>query len=307
MKYKKESVLSVIALTVVALWWGTCYAITKDALNNIKPFTLMTLRFGLSTILLSILFIKRIRKIRKKDLYQGSMIGIFMFLSFFTLIIGISYTTASKQSFIVGAYVLIVPFLAWIINKKKLDSYAIVGAILATLGIALLTLNESLYMNKGDFISILCALSFACHMIVIERFSKESDPIVSTIIQFAITSILFSILTGTFESFKFYLTLKIIKSIMYLVVFTTVIPFIIQNIAQKHISSTSTAIILTLQSVFGGIFAIILLNEPMTLQMIIGCIIVFIGIVTQETKWKFIKKEKTNDSISTSISQEQDL
>jgi len=288
-KYKKESVLSIIALTLVALTWGTSYAIVKDALNDIKPFTLMALRFGLSTILLSILFNKRLKKIKKKDISQGSIIGIFMFLAFFTLVTGISYTTASKQCFIVGAYVLIVPFLAWVVSKKKPDIYSIVGTVLATVGIGLLTINGSLSINKGDIISILCSISFACHMIAIEYFSKESDPIISTIMQFAVTAVLFIILTGVFESFKFILTSKLTKSVSYLVIVTTVIAFVTQNIAQKYISVTSTALILTLESTFGGIFAVIVLNETMTFQMIVGCVIVLIGILIGESKCKFNK------------------
>ena len=289
MKYKKESVLSTIALALVALTWGTSYAIVKDALNSISPFTLMALRFGLSTIVLSIFFSKRLKKIKKKDVVQGSVIGIFMFFSFFTLVTGISYTTASKQSFIVGAYVLIVPFLAWLINKKKPDRYSIIGTVLATVGIGLLTINGSFNINKGDLISILCSISFACHMIAIEYFSKESDPIISTIMQFAITAILFIMLTGIFESFNFVLTSKLIKSVSYLVIVTTVIAFATQNIAQKYISVTSTALILTLESTFGGVFAVIVLNETMSFQMIIGCIVVLIGIVIGETKCKFIE------------------
>lgn len=289
MKHKKESVLSVVALSLVALSWGTSYAIIKDALNSIRPFTLMTLRFGLSTIFLSLLFVRRLRRITKKDIYQGSIIGVFMFASFLALITGILYTTASKQSFIIGAYVLIVPFLAWIVNKKKPDGYSIAGALLATVGIGLLTLNGTFRINIGDFISIFCSVFFACHMISIEYFSKDSDPIISTIIQFAVTSVLFIILTAAFESFNFSMNPKILGSVAYLVIVTTVIAFAVQNIAQRHISSTSTAIILTLESAFGGVFAVIFLKETMTFQMILGCIIVFLGIITEETKLKLFK------------------
>jgi len=289
-KHKKEKVLSVVALTLVALTWGTSYAIIKDALNTISPFTLMSLRFGLSTIVLSILFHRRLKKIKRKDVFQGSIIGIFMFISFFTLVTGISYTTASKQSFIIGAYVLVVPFLSWIINKKKPDAYSIIGTALATIGIGLLTINGSFYINKGDLISILCAIAFAFHMIAIEYFSKDIDPIISTIVQFAVTAVLFIILTGAFESFNFVLTSKLVKSVSYLVIVTTVIAFATQNIAQKYISVTSTALILTLESTFGGVFAVIVLHETMTFQMIMGCIIVLIGIVIGESKCKFYKK-----------------
>lgn len=276
----------IIALSLVALTWGTSYAIIKDALNGIMPFQLMSMRFGFSTILLACLFGNHLKNLSKKDIYHNCIIGIFMFCAFVTLVTGISFTTASKQSFLVGSYVLIVPLLAWAINKKKPDIFTLSGAILATIGIGLLTLNSTFNINKGDLISIFCALSFACHMICIEYFNKETDPIASTIIQFAVTSFLFIILTGTFESFNIKFTPKLFNAISYLVVVTTVIAFAVQNAAQKYISSTSTALILTLESAFGGIFAILYLKETMTAQMIVGCIIIFIGIVTEETKFK---------------------
>jgi drug/metabolite transporter (DMT)-like permease len=290
-KYRKNNILSIIALALVAMAWGTSYAITKDAINSVQPFTLMTLRFTFSAIILSIFFCKRLKGIRKKDIYHSSIIGIFMFLAFLTLVIGITYTTASKQSFLIGTYVLIVPFLAWIVHKRKPDIYSILGALLATVGISLLTLNGSLYLNKGDLISLLCSIFFACHMVSIEYFNKEWDPIASTIIQFIVTSILFIICTGIFESFNFILTERIIRSIAYLVIVTTVIAFAVQNIAQKHISSTNTALILTLESIFGSLFAIIFYNEVLTTQMVIGCMVIFLGILTQATKWKFFKNK----------------
>lgn len=291
-KYDKKVLLATSALAFVAIFWGTSYAIVKDSLNDIKPFQLMTLRFGLSTIILSLIFCKKLKKVTKKDIYQGSIIGIFLFLAFLTLVIGILYTTASKQSFLVGSYIIIVPFFAWMINKRVPNKYEIMGALIAVVGIGLLTLDGSLYMNKGDVISIFCSISFACHMIAIEYFSKDSDPIISTIVQFAVGAILFIILTGIFESYKINFTPKMIKSTAYLVIVTTVIPFLVQNIAQKYISSTSTALIFTLESAFGGIFALFFLNETMTYRMIAGSIVIFLGIITEETRWSFLKKLK---------------
>lgn len=293
----KKPVIYSIALAIVALSWGTSYAIIKDALNSIEPFTLMTVRFGLSTILLSIIYYKRLIGIKKQDMIRGSIIGIFLFLSFLTLVTGISYTTASKQSFIIGAYVLIVPLLAWLINKKKPTIYAIFGTIIATVGIGLLTFNPSMNFNIGDIISLFCSIFFACHMVTIEKFSKDSDPIILTIIQFAVTSILFIVLTGAFESYDFTSVSKAYPTIAYLVIVTTVIAFVVQNIAQKHISSTSTALILTLESAFGSVFAVYLLNEIMTPQMIIGCVVIFLGIITQETKWNFLRIKKNQENL----------
>lgn len=291
--YRKKQIVSMIALGIVALAWGTSYAIIKDTLNNVRPFTLMSMRFGFSTILLSIIFAKRLKGIKKKELYNSSITGVFMFLSFFFLVTGISYTTASKQSFIVGAYVLIVPFLSWLINKKTPDIYSIIGAILATIGIGLLTVNGSFRINIGDTLSVFCSFFFACHMISIEHFNKESDPILSTIVQFGVTTILFLILTGIFESFDISFNNKLIRAVVYLVIVATVIPFVVQNVAQKYITSTSTALILSLETVFGGVFAVLLLKEKMSNQMVIGLIVILIAILIEETKLKFIKNRRT--------------
>nr|WP_241634242.1 DMT family transporter [Fusobacterium gastrosuis] len=283
--------ISIIMLSLVALAWGTSYAIIKDTLEVVEPFTLMSIRFGGAAILLTLFYLNKVKNISLDEIKKGSIIGIFMFGAFITLVIGIQYTTASKQSFLIGSYVLIVPFLGWIINKKKPDVYAIIGVVCAVVGLGMLTLGGLEGLTKGDLISMLCSLSFALHMITIERYCKEADPIILTIVQFWITAILFIILSFVFEKHDFCVIRKAKIAIAYLVIVATVIAFVIQNISQKYISSTSTALILTLESVFGSIFAVFYLKENLSLPMILGCIIVFIGIVTQETKWNFLKKQ----------------
>ena len=127
---------------------------------------------------------------------------------------------------------------------------------------------------------------FAFHMVAIEKYANDSDPIILTIVQFIVTAIIFSLLTGVKEGYDFSLLPKIKWTLCYLVVVSTVIPFATQNLVQKYISSTTTAVILTLQSAFGSIFAVYYLDEKMSSQMILGCILIFIGILLQELKRK---------------------
>lgn len=287
---RKVEVVASIILAVVALVWGTTYAVIKDTLSVVQPFSLMMFRFGFSALILSLMYLKKFKTIKSVDLKRGIIIGIFMFLAFYFLIISIRFTTASKFSFIVGAYVLIVPFLSWVINKTKLDRYAIVGAILATIGLAFLTMERGAVFNLWDLVAGCCSFFFAAHMIAIEKYSGDSDPILLTIIQFITTAVLFIILTGIKEGYDFTVLPEIKWTLGYLVIISTIIPFAIQNIVQRYISSTSTALILTLQSAFGSIFAVYYLDERMTKQMIIGCLLIFIAIVFQETKLKFLKR-----------------
>ena len=287
---RKVEVVASIILAVVALVWGTTYAVIKDTLSVVQPFSLMMFRFVFSALILSLMYLKKFKTIKSVDLKRGIIIGIFMFLAFYFLIVSIRFTTASKFSFIVGAYVLIVPFLSWVINKTKLDRYAIVGAILATIGLAFLTMERGAVFNLWDLVAGCCSFFFAAHMIAIEKYSGDSDPILLTIIQFITTAVLFIILTGIKEGYDFMVLPEIKWTLGYLVIISTIIPFAIQNIVQRYISSTSTALILTLQSAFGSIFAVYYLDERMTKQMIIGCLLIFIAIVFQETKLKFLKR-----------------
>ena len=289
-KNRKVEVVASIILAVVALVWGTTYAVIKDTLSVVQPFSLMMFRFGFSALILSLMYLKKFKTIKSVDLKRGIIIGIFMFLAFYFLIVSIRFTTASKFSFIVGAYVLMVPFLSWVINKTKLDRYAIVGAILATIGLAFLTMERGAVFNLWDLVAGCCSFFFAAHMIAIEKYSGDSDPILLTIIQFITTAVLFIILTGIKEGYDFTVLPEIKWTLGYLVIISTIIPFAIQNIVQRYISSTSTALILTLQSAFGSIFAVYYLDERMTKQMIIGCLLIFIAIVFQETKLKFLKR-----------------
>ncbi|MEJ6465484.1 DMT family transporter [Fusobacterium ulcerans] len=290
-KNEKLKMASSVTLAIVALVWGTTFAVLKDTLSIVQPFSLMMFRFGFSALLLFVIYIGKIKKAKMKDIKNGSIIGIFMFLAFYFMIISIKNTTASKVSFIIGAYVLIVPFLAWIINKKRPDKFAVIGAFLATVGLGFLTIEKGVAFNIWDMVAGCCSFFFAAHMIAIEKYGRDSDPILITVIQFIVTAGIFIILVGYFEGYDFSILPKIKWTLGYLVVISTVISFAIQTIAQRYISSTSTALILTLQSVFGAIFAVWYLNERMTFQMGIGCMLVFVAIVTQETKWEFLTKK----------------
>ena len=286
----KKVLIASLALGLVALFWGTSFAVIKDIIDTIPPFTLMMLRFGFATLLLAMLFGHRLRQTTARQFRNSAIIGLFMTLAFIALILGIKETTASNQSFLVGACVIFVPFLAWAISGERPGGCALLGAILATLGIGLLTLNSSFSVNRGDLLSILCSISVACHMVAIERLGQDGDPIASTLIQFAVTTVCFVALTGLFETYHVELTPKLWKVLAYLVIVTTVIAFTIQNLAQKHLSSTSTALILTLETAFGGVFAVLYLHEHLTLKMLLGCLVIFAGILTEETQWRFLRR-----------------
>ncbi|SQB33738.1 DMT family transporter [Clostridium cochlearium] len=284
----KKSLLADISLLIVAIIWGSGFVATKNALESISPFFISTLRFSISTLLMGVIFFKKIKNIDINHLKTGLIVGTFLFLAFSAQTIGLIYTTASKQAFLTGTNVVMVPFIYWFVSKEKPNSYNIIATFLCLIGISFLTLDGSLYINRGDLLTLTCAVFFACHIVSIGYFSKKCDPIILTFTQFLITAILSFLCMIVVEGIPKSIPKEGIFPVFYLGVFSTCIAFLIQTVAQKYTSPSHTAIILCLESVFGSILSCILLDDKFTYKMFIGCILIFLAIITAETKWNFL-------------------
>lgn len=302
----KKSLLADLSLLIVTIIWGSGFVATKNALDTVSPFFIMTLRFTLACILMCLVFFKQIIKINIRDLKAGCVIGFFLFMGFATQTVGLQYTTAGKQAFLTGTNVVMVPFIYWFVSGKKPDVYNLISAFLCLLGISFLTLNGTLYVNLGDTLTLICALFFACHIVSVGYFAETHNPIILTFLQFLIAAILSLISMFIFEGAPSSLSKDGIIPVAYLAIFSTLIAFLIQNIAQKFTTSTHTAIILSLEAVFGSLLSNLLLGELFTYKMFIGCVTIFIAIITAETKLEFLKINKETSSNNEEVLQEVD-
>jgi len=235
-----------------------------------------------------------VKVINKDDLKPGILIGFFLFMAFAVQNIGLNETTASSNAFLTATNVVLVPFLYWIYTKKMPGVTAFVGSFMTLIGVGLMTLNSSLTMGRGDVLSILGALFFAIHIVVVGKYAKERDPIALTFIQIAAAGIFMVISAFVFEPIPTSVASKVWVGMIYQVFFGTVICYVLQNSAQKHTTSSHTSIILSLEAFFATIMAVIFLKEELTVQMIIGSVLIFFAILVVELN-PFQKKDKMAD------------
>lgn len=291
MDSKKQALLADLSLLFVAIAWGIGFIVIKNALDFMDPIYMLFLRFTLSSLLMGIIFIKKTKTINIGDLKAGIIIGIILFFAFLSQTVGLQYTTVAKQAFITASNVVIVPFLLWFIIRKKPDIYEIIAAILCFVGIGLISIEGVMKFSKGDILTMICAVFFACHIISVGHYAKKHDPIKLTIIQFGTAAVL-SLLACLVFGIEFSpITMDISKAILFMALVSTIFAFGIQNVAQKYTTPSHAAIILSLESVFGSVFSIIFLKDKLTLQLIIGCLIIFVAVITAETKWEFLKNK----------------
>ena len=280
---KFKSFLADMSLALVALFWGIGFVAMKDALESYPTFWLLTLRFTGAFLLMALLFRKRLRRLKKTDCEAGAVVGVFLFLGFATQTLGLNYTTPGKQAFLTATYVVIVPFLVWGLRKKYPGWLSFAASFLCLAGMGLLTLQHGLSMGLGDGLTFLCAFFFACQLVAVEYYASKTDPLVLAILQIAIVALLSLPLALLFETWPGFLPGGAgLWSIAYTIVFCTIIAFSIQNIAQKFTPSAHTAIILSLESVFGALSGIYFLGEVFTLPMAAGCVLIFISVLLTE-------------------------
>lgn len=285
-RYKGE-----IILLLTSIMWGGGFIATKFSLGSMTPLQVMTIRFLIATIILCSVFFNQLKQISKSTLKKGTLAGFFLFVGFVFQTVGLKYTTISNNAFLSAIAVIFVPIIG-IFLGRKIDRYGIIGTILTVIGIAFLTINGSLTsINIGDVLTILGAMFYAIQILLVDMFAKEEDVTVFTIVQITMC-FLFSLITMLIRGdLSFNITFNSGGGVIYLAVFSTAIGLFLQVLGQKSTTETRAAIIMSTESVFGTIFAIILLNQALTIKVIIGCIIIFIAIIISEVK-PFAKKQK---------------
>ena len=270
METNKKHIIADFTLVIVAIIWGSGFAASKMALDSgLRPFYIMAFRFLIATVIMGIVFYTKIKNIEKKDLIAGSVIGFFLFFAFATQTIGLQFTTASKNAFLTGTNVVMVPFIFWGITKIKPDAWSLLAAVMCFLGIGFLSFDGNFSLGLGDTLSLICAVGFASHISMTGYYSKQVDTTLLTFIQMAVATILSFVSGFFFETLPLEIGSTGILSVVYLGIFSTMIAFFLQTTAQKHTTASRTAIILSTEALFGTLSSILFLGEILKFKMVI--------------------------------------
>ena len=142
-------------MLIVTILWGSSYLFMKMGLDSLQVFNLIALRFGIAFILAGAVFYKRLIHINFKTFFYGFILGTILFLSISVVTIGLKFTSISNAGFLFSLSVVFVPLLLAIFFKIKPEKKVVIGVGIAIIGIALLTFNNELKINSGDYLIIL--------------------------------------------------------------------------------------------------------------------------------------------------------
>ena len=280
----KQALKADALLLLAAFIWGTTFVAQRTGMDHVEPFIFNAARFFLGAIILLPIALKRpLQNSFYQTCQTGAILGVILFIGAALQQIGIVYTTAGKAGFITGLYVIIVPFMGLFLSLH-IGRNAWIGALLATVGLYFLSVQDDFTLAPGDLPVFIGAFVWAVHILVIGRVAQRNDAFHLACIQFAICAIL-SLIAATFtETISFSHIQSAFPSIAYSGIFSAAIAFTIQIHAQKHTPETHAAIIFSLEAVFAALAGWFFLNEQLTSRELFGCGLMLSGMLVAQIK-----------------------
>ena len=283
-------------LLLIGILWGMGFVTVKIGLNaGMNTFYLMWLRFLGSFVLLSILFRKKIKKVSKDDLKAGVILGIIQYFGYVFQTYGAAHTTVGKNAFFTAINVIIVPYIFWILNKKRPDIFSFSASIICMIGVGIMSLDGNLsftHLNKGDVMTIISAFFFALQVAYTGYFGRKVHPMNLVLLQMLIGGLLFAGTQFATSGLREVIPLhgETLMAIIYAVVFSTAIPMLLQIYCQRLTTATRASILMSTESMFAPIFAFLVLGEMMTLRVALGAVFILFSVVVSETKLGMVKE-----------------
>ncbi len=277
-----------ILLVAATMIWGFSFVVMKEVASVMPAPWLLGVRFLSAGIILFLILRKRVRKhFSKKALAAGAVLAVFDFSAFMAQTVGLIYTTPGINAFLTATYCVIVPFAWWVVARKHPSLCNVGAACIAVVGIWLVSVNtasETLAIGLGEALTLLSAVLFAVHIVFVSRFTETLDALTLTVFQFIFEGLFGCALGALSAPFpaEALATPAIAAQMAFLVLFATIVAFGIQNVSLAYVPPSQAALFLSLESVFGVLFSILLYGEVMTGRLFAGFALIFAGILVNE-------------------------
>jgi drug/metabolite transporter (DMT)-like permease len=288
----KKQLTADFILLLVAFVWGATFLVVQNAIDTLPPNTFNAVRFSLASgflfVIMLIFSFKQIKSFTLPLLKAGAFIGFWLCLGYALQTVGLVYTTSSKAGFITGLCVVLVPLLTFLLLREKVKWTAVVGALAAAVGLYLLTLTQTLEFNLGDVLVFGCAICFALQIVFTGKYAPHFPALPLAIVQLGTVALLSWLYAFFFEEWQLafdsqtMLTPDVAWGLIITALPATALAFLAQTAFQKKTTATRVALIFALEPVFAGLTAYVWVNEVLTIRQLVGCALIFSGMILAE-------------------------
>lgn len=285
MTTQRRAELLLLSATVI---WGSTFVVTKGLLDVATPLIYTSVRFLLGGAVIAAIFPRRVLSGRKPALVHGTILGLLLFAGFALQTVGLQTTTASKSAFFTGMLVVFTPVFhaaaqRWMsLPRKSLLSGNLLGVVMATVGLYLLTSPEGGGFAPGDAMTLAAAALFALYIIYLDALPAGIDAMALTFVIFISCGIAGGAGALLWEDVRVVPGASFYVPLAYLTLFATVIALGVQNRYQADTTPTRAAVIFSLEPVLAALFAYGFRGESLGTAGLAGAAIIFCGLILSE-------------------------
>jgi len=270
-----------LALLLATALWGTSFVAVKRALADATPLAFLTVRFGIAALALAPGTRFRPRP-TGRELSGGALLGGLVAVGFIAQTAGLVTTTPSRSAFIVAVSSVLAPVIALALLGERPRWVTAVALAVATLGIYLLTAPDAGGLNRGDLLTLICALCFGGQIVAVTELTRHYDSRRLVFVQIAATAVLGALATALFERPQIHWTPRFIGALLYTVLFASTICFLLQMRAQRVMSSARAALIFCFEPLFAAVTSWLILRERLAWLQWSGGALILVGMVLAE-------------------------
>lgn len=274
-----------LALLVLTLFWGTTFLLVKNALAGTSAGAFLVMRFAVATAAVGLVWLVRRDRPTPGLWRDGLLLGLAMFGGFLFQTLGLRYTTPARSGFLTGLSVIIVPFIARYLLRRRVTTFAWVGVALATLGLFALTRPFggaiTPTVRLGDALTVGCAVAYAFQIVFTSEYSPRHALPAIVFLQVA-TTLVGSILLLPLEPVRVGMGPSLVGTVLFTGLGMTAAAFFIMNWAQRHTTAVRAALIFSLEPAAAALFSNVFGGEPLGKWDLVGGGLIVLGVVAGE-------------------------
>lgn len=288
-RFFENKIFANLSLLLTAMIWGYGFIgvrIAGDA--GMSAELMLVCRFAISSVLLLLIYRKKVLAYTKTELIYGVITGVFLFLPFYFQTLGMRFTSNSNSAFLTALYVLAVPFLEWLAFRKRPTIRIFICSVLAMAGVGILTGAGSAFsLNLGDWLVFLSSLLFAAHIVCIGLAAKKCSVEKLLFLQIAVAGVLglVSYAVSLFTSGQGAVNWpSALPAVLFLGIFSTTLTYFIQTSAQRFASPSAVTIFLSTEALFATTFSVLLGYEGLTVSLAAGGALMMFAVIAVDLR-----------------------
>ncbi len=259
--------------------------VLKNALSDIGPLWVLAIRFTVASALMLALVRGRLRGVSRRCIIGSVLMGVSLALAYIIQTYGLYYTTPGKNAFLTATYCVLTPFLAWLFYRRRPGITNVLAAVLCVSGIGLVSLSSGFgEINRGDVLTLFSGIFYSLQIILMEQYVDSGEAAAISAVQFLTAAVICWAGALLFEKPPVDVPAAAWGSIAYLSVMCTGVCFFLQAWGMRYTPSSSAAMIMTLEAVFGALVSILFFHEVVTARVALGFGLIFTAVVVSELR-----------------------